>query len=140
MKMYRDHKVDPMTTKVALLVFYLCLWPASTLAQVIFVKAGRLVDTDSGTVQSDQNILIRDGKIEAVGKSLAIPAGAKVVDLSSMTVLPGLIDCHTHVADPPNADPLSSLTKTSVESAFEAIPRHCCLASPRCAMSECTVR
>ena len=120
--MYRDHKVDPMTTKVALLVFYLCLWPASTLAQVIFVKAGRLVDTDSGTVQSDQNILIRDGKIEAVGKSLAIPAGAKVVDLSSMTILPGLIDCHTHLADPPNADPLNSLTKTSVESAFEAIP------------------
>src|SRR6266480_973884 len=120
--MYRDHKVDPMTTKVALLVFYLCLWPASTSAQVIFVKAGRLVDTDSGTVQTDQNILIRDGKIEAVGKRLAIPTGAKVVDLSGMTVLPGLIDCHTHVADPPNADPLSSLTKTSVESAFEAIP------------------
>ncbi|OLD14667.1 MAG: hypothetical protein AUI85_13230 [Acidobacteriales bacterium 13_1_40CM_3_55_5] len=111
-----------MRTKVALLVLCLWLWPASASAQVVFVKAGRVVDTDGGTVQSDQNILIRDGKIEAVGKSLAIPAGAKVVDLTSMTVLPGLIDCHTHVADPPNADPLTSLTKTSVESAFEAIP------------------
>src|SRR5437016_8894444 len=120
--MYRDHKVNAMRTKVALLVLCLWLWPASASAQVVFVKAGRVVDTDGGTVQSDQNILIRDGKIEAVGKSLAIPAGAKVVDLSSMTVLPGLIDCHTHLADPPNADPLSSLTKTSVESAFEAVP------------------
>ena len=120
--MYRDHKVNAMRTKVALLVLCLWLWPASASAQVVFVKAGRVVDTDGGTVQSDQNILIRDGKIEAVGKSLAIPAGAKVVDLTSMTVLPGLIDCHTHVADPPNADPLTSLTKTSVESAFEAIP------------------
>src|SRR6266852_959527 len=120
--MYRDHKVNALRTKVALLV--LCLWlgAASASAQVVFVKAGRVVDTDGGTVQSDQNILIRDGKIEAVGKSLALPAGAKVVDLTSMTVLPGLIDCHTHVADPPNADPLASLTKTSVESAFEAIP------------------
>src|SRR5882724_12622466 len=109
-----------MTNRVALLVVCLCL--ASASAQVVFVKAGRLVDTDGGAVQSDQNILIRDGKVEAVGKSLAIPAGAKVMDLSAMTVLPGLIDCHTHLADPPNADPLSSLTKTSVESAFEAIP------------------
>src|SRR5882724_11699140 len=109
-----------MKNKVVLLVVCLCLATAS--AQVVFVKAGRLVDTDSGTVQSDQNILIRDGKIEAVGKGLAIPTGAKVVDLSSMTVLPGLIDCHTHLADPPNTDPLSSLTRTSVESAFEAIP------------------
>src|SRR5437762_117927 len=120
--MYHDQKLNSMTTKVALLVLCLWLWAASASAQVVFVKAGRLVDTDSGAVQSDQNILIRDGKVEAVGKSLAIPAGAKVVDLSSMTVLPGLIDCHTHMADPPNADPLSSLTKTSVESAFEAVP------------------
>jgi len=111
-----------MARRVALFVLCLWLWPASASAQVVFVKAGRLVDTDAGTVQNDQNILIRDGKIEAAGKGLAIPTGAKVVDLSSMTVLPGLIDCHTHVADPPNADPLNSLTKTSVESAFEAIP------------------
>jgi imidazolonepropionase-like amidohydrolase len=111
-----------MTNRVALYIVGLCVALASASAQVVFVKAGRLVDPDSGTVQSDQNILIRDGKIEAVGRALSIPPDAKMVDLSGMTILPGLIDCHTHLADPQNADPLTSLTKTSVESAFEAIP------------------
>src|SRR6478752_7766153 len=108
-----------MTNRVALYIVGLCVALASASAQVVFVKAGRLVDPDSGTVQSDQNILIRDGKIEAVGRALSIPPDAKMVDLSGMTILPGLIDCHTHLADPQNADPLTSLTKTSVESAFE---------------------
>jgi len=66
-------------------------------AQTIAIKAGRLVDPDVGTVLSDQVILIKDNKIEAVGKGLAIPAGANVIDLSGKTVLPGLIDCHTHL-------------------------------------------
>jgi imidazolonepropionase-like amidohydrolase len=111
-----------MTNRFALFIVGLCLALASASAQVVFVKAGRLVDPDSGTVQSDQKIFIRDGKIEAVGRALSIPPDAKIVDLSGMTILPGLIDCHTHLADPQNADPLTSLTKTSVESAFEAIP------------------
>ena len=68
------------------------------------IKAGRLVDPQAGTVLNDQVILIRDNKIEKVGKGLAIPADAKVIDLSQMTVLPGLIDCHTHLADAPDED------------------------------------
>src|SRR2546428_13833169 len=100
--MYRDHKVNAMRTKVALLVLCLWLWPASASAQVVFVKAGRVVDTDGGTVQSDQNIFIREGQMEAVGKSFAIPAGAKVVDLTSLTFLPGVIVCFLHVSIPPH--------------------------------------
>ena len=72
---------------------------AGAVAQVTAIKAGRLVDPQAGTVLNDQIILIRDNKIEQVGKGLAIPADAKVIDLSQMTVLPGLIDCHTHLAD-----------------------------------------
>ncbi len=93
-------------------------------AQVTVVKAGKLIDPDAGTVLNDQVILIRDNKVEAVGKGLAIPAEAKVIDLSRMTVLPGLIDCHTHVADgaSDNGEPLSQLKKTASQVVLESIP------------------
>ena len=100
------------------LALLLGLWlscAASAFAQVTAIKAGRLVDPQAGTVLNDQIILIRDNKIEQVGKGLAIPADAKVIDLSQMTVLPGLIDCHTHLADAPDddGDPFSQLKKTA---------------------------
>jgi len=103
------------------------LWLACVLscaAQVTAIKAGRLIDPEAGAVRNDQVILIRDNKIEAVGKDLAIPAGTKVIDLSKMTVLPGLIDCHTHLADgaADNGDPLSYLKKTSAQVALESVP------------------
>jgi imidazolonepropionase-like amidohydrolase len=89
------------------------------------IKAGHLVDVDSGTVLSDQVILVRDNRVIAVGKGLAIPTGATVIDLSNMTVLPGLIDCHTHLADgarDPSGDPLSYLKRTAAEVALESVP------------------
>lgn len=49
-------------------------------AQVTAIRAGKLIDPDSGSVLSSQTILIRDGKIEAVGNNLTIPSDAKVVD------------------------------------------------------------
>ena len=109
------------------LAFLLGLWLSCALsgaAQVTAIKAGRLIDPEAGAVRNDQVILIRDNKIEAVGKGLAIPVGAKVIDLSKMTVLPGLIDCHTHLADgaPDNGDPLSYLKKTSAQVALESVP------------------
>jgi imidazolonepropionase-like amidohydrolase len=107
------------------LVLGLWFWCAtSTIAQVTAIKAGRLVDPQAGAVLNDQIILIRDNKIEKVGGGIAIPADAKVIDLSQMTVLPGLIDCHTHLADvfDPNGDPFEALKKTAAETAFESVP------------------
>ena len=69
--------------------------PVSTITAI---KAGRLVDPDSGTSATNQVILIEGEKIKAVGANLAIPPGAKVIDLSKLTVLPGLVDAHTHTA------------------------------------------
>lgn len=62
------------------------------------IKAGRLIDPDSGTASANQVILIEGEKIKAVGSDVAIPAGATVIDLSKLTVLPGLVDAHTHTA------------------------------------------
>src|SRR5271166_3516075 len=93
-------------------------------AQVTAIKAGRLIDPDAGTVLTDQTILIRANKVEAVGKGLAIPAGATVIDLSKMTVLPGLIDCHTHLADGAHGegDPISQLKKSASRVVLESVP------------------
>lgn len=89
---------------------------------VTVIRAGKLIDVDAGKVLSDQLIVVRNGKIEAIGENLRIPAGATVIDLSKMTVLPGLIDCHTHLADILDADPLIVLQKSAAEIAYETIP------------------
>ena len=64
-----------------------------------YVRAGKLLDVRSGKMVSNQVIVIRGERIERVAGSndVTIPAGAPVVDLSHATVLPGLIDCHTHI-------------------------------------------
>ena len=95
--------------------------PAAAPAPIA-IRAGHLIDVASGRTLTDQVILIRGAKIEAVGPDVVIPPDAQVVDLSHMTVLPGLVDCHTHLADLANAEPLDLLRKTAAETAYEAIP------------------
>jgi imidazolonepropionase-like amidohydrolase len=67
--------------------------------RIVAVRAGRLIDGRGGAPVRDAVILIQGDRITAVGPGLAIPAGAEVVDLSKKTVLPGLIDCHTHITN-----------------------------------------
>ncbi len=86
------------------------------------IRAGRLVDVESGRVLIGQQILVRDGRIAAVGADLQVPDEATRIDLGRMTVLPGLIDCHTHLADLADSEPLSLLRKSAVETAYAAIP------------------
>ena len=68
---------------------------------VTAVRAGRMFDPKSGTNLADQVVLITGDRITEVGPSdrVQIPAGAKVIDLSHATVLPGLIDGHVHLTD-----------------------------------------
>lgn len=65
--------------------------------QIVAIRAGRLFDAKSGTMLDNQVVLIKGDRITDVGGSVAIPAGARVVDLSAATVLPGMIDAHVHV-------------------------------------------
>ena len=104
----------------ALLVF---LMSAAAAGQVTIIKAGRLVDPDQGTVLTDPVIAIRANRVEAVGRDVAIPSNATVIDLSKMTVLPGLINCHTHLADGKygEGDPLFQLKKSASQSVLESI-------------------
>ena len=70
----------------------------------VVVHAGHLLDVKTGKLLSDQTVVIEDGKIARVGSSAEIkaPADAMLIDLSSATVLPGLIDAHTHLTADPN--------------------------------------
>ncbi len=62
------------------------------------IKAGRLIHPETGTASADQVILIEGEKIKQVGSDVAIPNDAEVIDLTHLTVLPGLVDAHTHMA------------------------------------------
>lgn len=66
--------------------------------KVTAIRAGRLIDPDTGTAAVNQIILVQGEMITDVGPNVAIPAGAEIIDLSRLTVLPGFVDTHTHEA------------------------------------------
>jgi imidazolonepropionase-like amidohydrolase len=77
----------------------------SAARATVLVRAGRLVAVRSGTVLTNQAILIEGDRIKEVGPADAVaghaPRDARVIDLRNATVLPGLIDCHTHITSDP---------------------------------------
>src|ERR1035441_8366507 len=70
--------------------------------KTVVIHAGHLLDVKTGKTLANQTIVIQGDKIARVGSDTQVPAGAQVVDLSSATVLPGLIDAHTHITFNPN--------------------------------------
>jgi imidazolonepropionase-like amidohydrolase len=89
---------------VRALVAACALLPVALLAQqpaaspITAIRAGTLIDGTGGAPLKNAVILVQDGRITAVGATVAIPRGATLIDLSAATVLPGFIDAHVHLA------------------------------------------
>src|SRR6185369_5686669 len=71
---------------------------AQAPAAVTAIRAGRLLDPEGGRILTNQIILVEGNRFREIGSNVAIPAGATVIDLSQMTVMPGLVDAHNHLA------------------------------------------
>jgi imidazolonepropionase-like amidohydrolase len=69
----------------------------SALAETMVIRNATILTVTKGTIQKG-SILIRDGKIAEVGETVDMPAGATVMDAAGLYVMPGLIDCHSHIA------------------------------------------
>src|SRR5437016_12929422 len=76
--------------------------------QVVAIRAAQMFDARSGALVSNQVVLIKGDRVTDVGANLQIPAGARVIDLGSATMMPGMIDAHVHVNTGGNAANLAA--------------------------------
>jgi imidazolonepropionase-like amidohydrolase len=104
---------------------FLCA-AAALAAQTIAIRAGRLIDPESGQVNPNMVILVEGGRILMIGPNLQVPvpSDAEVVDLTQYSVLPGLVDAHNHLALTYKRDPENNsyyLTSVLDSTAIRAI-------------------
>lgn len=109
---------------IAYVLIVLTLSPiiAAQAPKVTVIRAGRLIDTVNGKVLENQTIIIEGDRIKAVGSNLTVPAGADVIDLSKMTVMPGFTDSHVHITGEAGGDYYETLFRRNVMD--EAVSAH----------------
>ena len=89
-----------MQIRIAALALLTAVVPISpAAAETVYVRAGKLIDPELGTVAADRVLTVRDGRVVTIGPWQGAPADGRVIDWSGFTVLPGLIDMHVHLAD-----------------------------------------
>jgi imidazolonepropionase-like amidohydrolase len=124
-----------MKTRAFAIAFVLALYPAFAISQSqpasqvpasVVVKAGRLLDVRKGSYMENAGIWIEGERIKEVGQASEVqrhaPKDVKIIDLGRATVLPGLIDCHTHImARMPDTDDGYTLDLATKSQAFRAL-------------------
>ncbi|MFS0735623.1 amidohydrolase family protein [Sphingomonas sp. 1P06PA] len=106
-----------MITRLLLMIALAAGGPAQ--AAVSYVRAGRMVDVVAGRVLTDQLIRIEDERVTTISPWREAPADGPVIDWSTRTVLPGLIDAHTHLADFADSHPATPLMHSAAETALK---------------------
>ena len=106
----RDVGFAPVLTSLAALVMSMA---TPLQASDLYVATGKLIDVQAGIVRTNQCISITNDRITAVTPCGATPTGAKRLDWTAFTVLPGMIDLHTHLADAGQSADLALPIKTS---------------------------
>lgn len=110
-----------MTVVLASLVTVSARWQDKpTTPRHVAIKAGAMLDPATGGVTRNPVILIEGERIVQAGTGLAIPQGAEVIDLADATVLPGLIDCHTHITSQPSNYYEDLFRKSAIDVAVTA--------------------
>ena len=98
--------------------------PATAGAEVVVLKAARMFDGRGDTTVPNAVVIVESGRITAAGSGLAVPAGARVIDLGDATLLPGFIDAHVHLtgesADDWYRAAVEGLRRTVAEKAIRA--------------------
>ena len=116
-KLLHKMKFKLIITAVLILFNYFAQSQSKTKA----IKAGKLIDVVTGQTLLNQIILIDSNSITNIGSNLPIPADAEIIDLSRFSVLPGLIDCHTHLTGQPSGDYYGDIfRKTPIDAAILA--------------------
>ena len=85
--------------------------PVSAKALIV-LHAARLLQVDTGAILRPGEVLVEGNRIRAVGTSIEHPAGAKVIDLGNVTLMPGLIDAHIHLFLHPGAEDLQTVVES----------------------------
>jgi len=105
-----------MNRRAAIVLLVVGGWlaqPSAAVAQTIIIKAARLIDGRGGPPLEPAMVRVAGERIAEVGSTIAVPAGATVIDLGSATLLPGLIDLHTHLTDRDDVHWEAALTTTT---------------------------
>ncbi len=92
-----------------------------TAMKIIAVKAARMIDVRAGTIINSAVVIIEGNRIKEAGANIAIPPNTELIDLGQKTLLPGLIDCHTHLTYEPGGMGYQSLGVSVPREALKGV-------------------